>query len=119
MDKYKIMSLVNLFFGVIQILFSVILPLFLIPGLKEMYSGMDIDTGLSFTSVYVITIFSIIVGITNLILGIKGFTSNNKKDKCFKYGTVLAVISFFLPIVFVVILNFSVIYPIYNLTSQI
>jgi membrane protein implicated in regulation of membrane protease activity len=119
MNKYKVMGLINLIFGIMLLIISPIFPSFIIPGLGEMYEGMEIDLQLPLIGVYVATALIFVSAIINLFVGIKGITKNNNKDKYFNYGIIAALISFFLPGVLAVILNFSVIYPIYNITSQI
>ena len=118
MTKYKIVGIVDLFFGIPQLLISIVFPLSVFPKLSQMYSDFNVNSQLNLTSGYIVVMLILIIAITNLFLGVKGFTETKEKDKYFKYGIISAVATFFLTGILVAILNFSIISPIYNLTSQ-
>lgn len=118
MTKYKIVGIIDLFFGISQFLISIIFPLSVFPELSKMYADFNVNSQLNFTSGYIVVMFILIIAVTNLFLGVKGFTKTNEKDKYFRYGIISVVVTFFLTGILVAILNFSIISPIYNLTSQ-
>jgi hypothetical protein len=118
MTKYKIVGIIDLFFGIPQFLISIIFPLSVFPKLSQMYADFNVNSQLNLTSGYVVALLIFIIAITNIFLGIKGLTISKEKEKYFKYGIISAVATFFLTGILVAILNFSIISPIYNLTSQ-
>jgi hypothetical protein len=118
MIKYKIVGIIDLFFGISQLLISIIFPLSIFPKLSQIYADFNVNSQLNLTSGYIVVLLIFIIAITNILLGVKGFTMSKEKEKYFKYGIISAVATFFLTGILVAILSFGVMSPIYNLTSQ-
>ncbi len=58
------------------------------------------------------------MGIGNLFFGFKLVSKSENKEKYFKYGVALLIISFFLGGLFASVATLSITTPIYNMSSQ-
>lgn len=117
-NKYKIVGIINLFFGVTNFAVSVFFPLSVFPKLSRVYSDVNVSSQPNLTSGYIVVILFLIIAITNLFLGVKGFTGTKEKEKYFKYGIISAIATFFMTGILVAILNLTTVSQIYDLTSQ-
>lgn len=117
MAKYKIVGVVNFFFGFFEVVYPLIVILFTIPRLTELYSEFQ-TKGPNLIPIYIILSIVILIGIGNFFLGVKLFSISENKDKYFKYAIILIVINFLLGGIFTQIVSLSVLMPIYNLTSE-
>lgn len=118
MTKYKIVGIINLFFGISLFLMSIFFLLSVFPKLSQMYADFNVSSQLNLMSGYIVVLLIFIIAIMNLFLGAKGLTVSKEKEKYFKYGIISIVTTFFLMGILVAILNFSIISPVYNLTPQ-
>jgi len=118
MTKYKIVGILNLFLGALEVIYPLFALIFTIPRLTMLYSEFGAEMP-SFISTYLILGFVILVGAGNLFFGFNLVSKSEKKDKYFKYGLILLITSFLLGGVLFSIVSLSVILPIYNLTSQL
>lgn len=118
MDKYKIIGVVNLLFGI----FQVVCPLFIIfitlPRLTAMYSEFNVQ-GAFLTPTYLILGVVMLIGIGNLFFGFSLVSKSEKKEKYFKYALMLIIASFLFGGILFSIASLSTILPIYNLTSHL
>lgn len=117
MNKYKIVGIINILFGIPQLLISS-LPLFIVPKLSSLYTDFNVKSQQNFISGYIVAILIFAMAMINLFLGVKGFTKSKKKEKYFKYGIISASVTFFLTGILVLVMVSTVILPIYSLTSQ-
>lgn len=118
MAKYKIVGIINLLLGGLQIIYPLFALLFTLPRLTRLYSEFNAE-GPSFTTTYLVLGFVIFVGLANLFLGLKLFSkAEGITKKYFKYGLALVIVSFLLMGLFSSIASLSIALPIYNLTSQ-
>lgn len=114
MTKYNIVGIINIFLGIPQLLMAVIFPLSVFPKHVSLYSDFYLNATPDFTSGYVAASIMLLIAITNLFLGAKGFTEKKEKNKYFKLGIVSAITTFFVTGILVVILNISIIPPLYT-----
>jgi len=117
MTKYKIVGIVNLFLGALEIICPLFALIFTIPRITALYSEFNAE-GPSLVPTYLVLGILILMGIGNLFFGFNLISKSEKKDKYFKYALILIIASFLLGGVFSSIASLSVILPIYNLTSQ-
>ncbi|OIO15500.1 hypothetical protein COV53_04035 [Candidatus Gottesmanbacteria bacterium CG11_big_fil_rev_8_21_14_0_20_37_11] len=118
MSKYKIVGIINLFLGIPILLLALSFFILIIPKLSQLYSEFHASSQVSITSSYAVTIILLLTASANIFLGIKGISISQKKDKYFKYGLLLVIVTFLFSGFFIGILNLSVLLPIYNLTKQ-
>jgi hypothetical protein len=120
MTKYRIVGAFNLFFASFQIAFPLILIFVTIPRLTGFYSEFGVGSYWGyFIRTYLVLGFVIVIGLTNLFLGIKLFSQNERvAQKCFKYGLGLVVLNCFFVLICYHFLVWSTIMPILNLASQ-
>lgn len=116
MAKYKIVGVINFFFGFFEVIYPLIGILFTIPRLTELYSEFQ-TKGPNLLPTYMILYIVILMGIGNFFLGFKLFSKSENKDKYFKYAIILIVASFLLGGLFTQITSLSVLIPIYNNAS--
>ena len=117
MNKYKVVGVVNLLFGVFQIIYPLLVIFFTLPRLTELYSELNIQ-GYSFISTYLIIGFVMLIGIGNFFFGLNLISKSEKKEKYFKYALMLIIASFLFVGILFNLASLSTILPIYNLTSQ-
>lgn len=118
MTKYKIVGILNFLLGIPLLLTSLIFAIFTIPRLSQLYKDMNVNISGNITRSYILVLIVLTFAITNLFLGIKGFSNTKKKDIYYKYGFIAVVITFLLSGFIVAIMTLSAIYTIYNVTSQ-
>lgn len=117
MSKYKIVAIIELFLGLLQLTSALAMLLFVIPKLSSVYSDFNVKA--SPINSYIALILVLLMGIVNLFFSFKLFANSKKnKEQYFKYGIISAISTFFLMGVFIGIANFSILSPLYNLTSQ-
>ncbi|OGG01704.1 hypothetical protein A2W14_03755 [Candidatus Gottesmanbacteria bacterium RBG_16_37_8] len=117
MAKYKIIGAVNFFLGIFEIVYPLIVILFTIPRLTELYAEFQAK-GPNLIPTYIILSIVMLMGVGNFILGVKLFSKSENKEKFFKIAIILIIASFLLGGVITKIASLSVIMPIYNLTSE-
>lgn len=117
MTKYKIVGILNLFLGVLEVVYPLFALIFTLPKLTRLYSDFGAEMP-SFTPTYLILGIVVLIGVGNLFFGFNLISKSGKKDKYFKYALILVIASLLLGGVFYSITSLSVILPIYNLTSQ-
>ena len=118
MSKYKIVGLINLLFGLLQLFLPIMLWVSVIPKLTEIYSNFQVNNQPNLTLLFGALILLFIFGLTNIILGVMGFKKIKEKEKIFQYGIMVAVVTFFLMGALVSFLVSSIISHLYNITSQ-
>ncbi len=118
MTKYKIVGIIDLILGILQLLFSIVIPLSVFSTLRQLYYAINTHYQMNLMNVYVIVTLILLMAALNLFLGAKGLTGSKEKERYFKYGIISAVTTLFLTGILGSILIFSIISPIYNLTSQ-
>jgi len=116
MNKFRIVAILNLLFGLLQILSTILISYFVFPSTLEFYSDFA-DFGVSqpsFIYYYLALILIIFMAIINIFFAFSLSFSKNKtkKEKVFKWGIAFLVISF--------IATYSLyIFTIFPLTSAI
>lgn len=116
--RYTFVAIVNLLFGSFQILLAFWQLFFVIPRLGQLYSEFGVDVSKNLTYAYLFIIFILVLGVAQLFLGIKNLSSSPSKEKYFKYGIILAVLTSLLFVATIRFLSASRLLPIYNLPSQ-
>ena len=81
MAKYKIIGAVNFVLGIFEIVYPLIVILFTIPRLTELYAEFQAK-GPNLIPTYIILSIVMLMGVGNFILGVKLF-SNLKTKKSF------------------------------------
>ncbi|KPJ70659.1 hypothetical protein AMJ51_01405 [Microgenomates bacterium DG_75] len=114
MRKYSILGIFNFLLGLGQIVLPIICIAVVIPRLTLLYSEF-VTMPPSFYLTYLILGLVIFMGIANLFIAFKLFA---KTEKYFKYGIILAIATFILTGIFMVLANFWSIYMIYNLPAE-
>lgn len=117
--KYTLVAVVNLFFGIIQLIFPLIFLLFIIPSLKEIYASFNGAPNTLSTSHLIIAV-SLILGSLNIWISIKLFSKSTvleKREKYVKYGIISAIISFLTLGLLLGSLSITVMSPMYNLSN--
>jgi len=116
MTKYKIVGIINLLLGIFQLL--LMFPLIVIPKLNSLYADFNMNGQPNFTGSYLVTVVAFLLMAINLFLSRKGFSNVKDKDKYFKVGIIVAVVTFILSGFLTLILTVSILSPIYNLSTQ-
>jgi len=117
MTKYKIVGIIDLILGILQLLFSIVIPLSVFSTLRQLYYAINTHYQMNLMNVYVIVTLILLMAALNLFLGAKGLTGSKEKERYFKYGIISAVATLFLTGILGSILISSIISPIYNLGS--
>lgn len=118
-SKYKILGIINIILGFLQIPVPVGFAFFVIPQLTNLYLSLNIQQpGLIPT--YAVLIFLVCLGLINITIGVKLLLkSTQNKEKYFKFG-IAAIIIIFLSVGSSMALTItSVLAPIYKLTSEL
>jgi len=119
MTKYKVVGVLDFLLGIPILLLSVSFSIFVIPKLSQLYLEFNTNNSGNIIFSYIIVLFLLIIAVANIFLGIKGFSNTSKKEIYFKYGLIMAVVTFILSGLLVGLMTLSVILPIYNLTSSL
>lgn len=118
-SKYKILGIINIIFGFIQIPVPIILVFIVIPQLTILYKSLNIKQP-SLIPTYAVLIFLIVLGLINISIGVKLFLkSTQNKEKYFTIGIVAIILIFLSAGSSMAITVTSIITPIYKLTSEI
>ncbi len=90
--KYKLAGIINLIFGLLQIILSFVLVFSVIPGLKTLSSELAIQS--NFLGSYLILGTITLLGATNIFLWVKLFLGREEtRQKYFKYALILILLS--------------------------
>jgi len=114
--KYKIIGIITLFLGLIQLILVLSFLIFTVPRLIEIYRQFESQPNL--TTVYTISALILTASFINLFLGVKNFQENKEKERYFNYSLISVIVTFFLGGILVSMLNLSALLPLYNLTSR-
>ena len=117
MNKYKIVGSINIFFGLVQILGSIIIPLFVMNKLTRMYETFEVNLKTP-SGMYVVLGIIFVVGIINIFVGIKAFNSKKGNNKVYTTSMVVAIFSIIITPILAGVLVTLVITPIYSLMNQ-
>lgn len=117
MNKYKIVGIVNLIAGVIQIIFSLLFLLSTLPKLASIYSNINKE-GPSYPAAYLMFGLIILLGIASLVAGFKLMRGYENREKYLKFGLALIIIAVSLSGFLVSVAVVSIIMPLYSLTSE-
>lgn len=114
----KVVGLINLFFGIIEILVGVPYIFFTMPKLIIMYENLNTDYNP--TTAYLYPVFLILLGLVNVLTGLGNFDVifKNKSDLIYKIGMFLVLLSFIVTGLVVSIMINSMISPIYELSTN-
>jgi hypothetical protein len=106
MNKYKLVGIVDLFFGVLQLILSIFLPYAVFYLISRLYPSNVSDNFqfrlFSAENSYVLII--LFIAIINIFLGIKSVYSS-KNNIYFKFGFVAAIINFLFLGIFISLLG--------------
>lgn len=114
--KYKVLGVVNLIIGFLQISISLLTLFVTIPSLRTLYAGYDVEAP-NFALIYLMYFIIIVAGIINLFLSFKLFSNATNKEKYFIYGMISTIITLIFIGASYAFSLFSIILPIYNVTS--
>src|SRR3989344_4359158 len=117
MTKYKLVGILNFFFG-FPILLLALSFFFVIPKLTPLYSEFGANTSGNISTSYLSVVVLLAISAVNIFFGIKGFSNTQNKDAYFNYSLITAIVTFLLSGTIVGLMVISVIFPLYNLTSQ-
>ncbi len=117
MTKYKVVGLINIFFGVIQILASVS-QLYLNAQLGKLYAEFNVNAGSNLMVAKIGVIALLAFALYNLYLGMKNLSQSKQKDQYLKRGIVAAIVSLVISALAVIFLIVTIILPIYSLNQQ-
>jgi hypothetical protein len=112
--KYKIVGILNLLFGIVQISFPVALYFFIIPRVMEAYKSFAVEYPYP-SSLYYILFFLMAYGLANVIIGILLLIGKGNQQRLFRLGVILFFSNFVVGGLVNGILMISVLSPIYNL----
>jgi len=117
-NRFKVVGLINYFFGGAQILFSLAIPLLVIPKISRLYEEFD-QADISLGPVYAVCAGFFVFGAANLFFARKLFSKTEvKSERYFQLSLVLAIINFFATGVFYLSGLISAVIPIYSLTTS-
>ena len=117
MDKYKVVGILNFFFGFIQVVFPLLTLVLVIPKLSALYTELDVEVSL--VPAFLSSGLCLLVGGTNLFIGARLFSKEKKsRQKYFTIGLILAIGSFAFAGILTYLNALSAVMPIYSLTSQ-
>ena len=116
--KYKLVGITNILFGIIQALYPVIVYMFVMPKLWDMYSSLNIDNPIK-PAVYIGLIFLFFYGIFNIIMGVLLFSERFNKDKLLIWNIILILLNFVFGGLVSGLLMIGIIAPIYSISSSI
>jgi uncharacterized membrane protein YidH (DUF202 family) len=120
MSKYKIVGLINIYFGILLLLASAVFLMTVFPQLRMLYT--DLNAGQPNLAVgYAVVVLASSVAVANIYLGAKSqmMSKDKDKEKYFKNGQILAIATIVLLIVLAVIMTSSTLSPIYGLTNNL
>ncbi len=121
--KYKIAGILNLVFGVPQLLISLILPGIILPKLVTEFNNLNIAYQLNSIISYFIAAIIFIEAATNIYLGMKNLNQavgkpNKEKDKYFRYSVMSAIVTVLTSGLLIGILVINIILPIYDAVGR-
>lgn len=126
MNKYKLIAITNVVVGFLSTMLSlmyIIVAIVVVPKLTSIYSDFNLINVSKPSSILVYSpIFTFFfIGLINLIIGFNFLLHNKqlKKIKNHNVGLLLAIISLILIFIGPIVLNYLILTPIYNATSQL
>jgi hypothetical protein len=119
MSKYKIVSIINLILGIIQMFSSAILYWNYRDLLFTVSNGITIgvDYQVNNVAVYSLIAFMLIMALINFFLGIKGLLRKVYEENWFKYKIIFIIVSFILTGIVSVLFNISTLLPLYRIIT--
>lgn len=115
--KYNIVAVINLFLGLLQIIYPIVTFLFIIPQVVTLYDQLSIKP--NFLPAYAVLIAIFIMGIANGFLAFKLFSkSPDAKNAYFKYSIIVIIITGVLTVIFFAIAQVTIISAIYNIIKE-
>ncbi len=114
--KNKIIGIVNLFFGIINILLFIGL-LQAIFKMNQLYADLGVPSSSRFFEYWDAGIIVIMI-VANIFFSIKNLTKSKYPNKYFILGLICALLTFFIGGAVVSFLTFAIINPLYYLPSQ-
>lgn len=117
MTKYKVVGLINIFFGVIQLLASAS-QLYLNIQLGNLYKEFNVQAGTNLIVAKVGLAMLFALALVNFYLGVKGLSQSKLKEVYFKRGIISAITSLAISVFVVIFLIVTIILPIYSLNQQ-
>ncbi|MDO8658439.1 MAG: PsbP-related protein [Candidatus Levybacteria bacterium] len=118
-SKYKILGIIIIIFGFLQVPIPALQILFVIPQITNLYEGLNIEQP-SLIPAYAVLTFLIILGLINIFIGIKLILKSTlHKEIYFKLGIATLIIIFLSVGSSIAFTITSVITPIYKLTSEL
>lgn len=118
MNKYKIVGFFNILFGLIYFIVPVSYLFLVVPKLYQIYSYFN-----SKPNLFIIYLFGgipIVISLLSLLIGVRIFSKDEKvREKYFVYGLIFFGLLWIISGLIIASLSFSVLYPLYNLSSQL
>ncbi len=112
----KIIASILVFFGLILISYLDLIYIFVVPKLLTLYSQSNLGFPVSVTIGTIFAVLAFILGIINLYKGYKLF--KDKQPQSLKKGLILMVVDFFSFGFLIGSIIYSIISPIYQLTTS-
>ena len=117
----KAVGIINIFFGVVELLIGVPFVLFTLPRLLEMYESMNVELPYTQTTAYFFPICFILLGIINLLVGFGNLNIifKNKSELIYKIGMILVILSLITTSLSISAAISSFVGPIYTITNSL
>ncbi len=117
MTKYKVVGLINIFFGVIQLLASAS-QLYLNIQLGNLYREFNVQAGTNLIVAKIGLALLLALALINLYLGATGLSQSKQKEVYLKRGIISAITSLAISVFVIIFLIVTIILPIYSLNQQ-
>jgi len=117
----KVVGLINLFFGIVEVIIGIPYILFTIPKLLVMYESVNVELPYNPKIAYAHPTVLVSLGIINIFVGLGNFNIlfKNRANLIYKVGMFLVIFSFIMTGLIVSNMVSSLINPIYILTEAV
>lgn len=116
--RYKLVGWLNLVFGFLGLIYQVAMLFFVYPKLNSLYQDLDVQLPFTTKLYPFITLISIVVLAAVTAIGAKLITDKTPQEKLYKLGLIALLAFLFLASIFTYTAVYSLVKPLYDLTSN-